>query len=1178
MPFITIEPASAVEFEYITFQVTLDDAPLDAVTIQYEVLSGTAERNTDVIGGTSPLRGSLTFAPGETTKTIVLRANWETADERDESFFVRLFDPTGASFGENIHSLSTVGWVLDNDGVGLNRAIAISNPIVSEANAGKATFVVSLSQPFATDTTFTFQTHDGTAKAGSDYVAQSGTITFLAGETEQPIEVDLLNDSLAEGTESFSLSITGAHEVTGTTATAQIADDDTSRPVISIDGVAATEYQYLNFTVRLSEPAADAVTVDFNTLSGTAIRGVDFANGGAGTVTFAPGQTTQTIQVRADWESLDELDKSFFVQLSNPVGGTFGENLHSQSAVGWVLDDDGPGLNRAIEVSDIVVNEAAGGKAIFTVSLSEAFDDVRSFDYATFDSSATSANDYIAKTGTVTFQAGQTEAFVEVDLRNDGVAEAGENFGLAIREAHQVKGATGNALIMDDDSTQPIISIESMGAPEYQHPLFTVRLSKPAADAVTVSYRTLSGSAIVGTDLNGYDPLNGTITFAPGQTTQQIWLRSGWESLDELDKNFIVQLYDPVGAGFGGSIRTLSSNGWVLDDDGPGLNRTVAVVGTELREGPGGRVAVFAVELSSQADTDITLRYQTLDGTAKAGQDYDARSGNVTFLAGQTRAEIAVPVRYDLALEGSEQFRLRVIPPFPTELAASAVSSFGTTTILDGTIRGNDAANRLTGTVFADRIEGFGGNDLIRGLGGNDILVGGVGNDQIYGGAGNDALHGQAGNDLLNGEAGRDRLVGGIGNDRYVIDTLDTIVEGANGGIDTVVASFTMTLATHLENLILLGGANLRGNGNAAANQLTGNNGANILDGRVGNDRLAGGGGNDSLFGAAGNDVLIGGAGRDRLVGGIGNDRYVIDTLDVIVEAANGGIDTVEARHTMTLAPVLENLTLLGGASLRGYGNAAANRLTGNAGANILDGRGGNDVLIGGGGRDRLIGGTGNDRYVIDRLDTIVEGVNGGIDTVEARHTMTLGGNLEHLTLLGGANLRGNGNGLANRLTGNAGANILDGRGGNDRLDGGTGNDLLLGGTGNDVLLGGRGTDRLQGDAGLDLLYGGLDGTQRDVFIFRSETDSRAGAARDRIYDFRPGVDDIDLRGIDANRQVGGNQAFDFTGGRAGDHAVWVVKQGANMLVRGDNDSDPFVDFEILVVGVSRLSAGDFLL
>jgi Ca2+-binding RTX toxin-like protein len=255
--------------------------------------------------------------------------------------------------------------------------------------------------------------------------------------------------------------------------------------------------------------------------------------------------------------------------------------------------------------------------------------------------------------------------------------------------------------------------------------------------------------------------------------------------------------------------------------------------------------------------------------------------------------------------------------------------------------------------------------------------------------------------------------------------------------------------------------------------------GDDTLDGGAGNDTLDGGGGDDTLLGGTGNDTLIGGPGddtldgspgRDAMAGGPGNDSYVVDDgLDVVTEDLNAGIDLVTASLRWTLGANIENLTLTGVGNLSGTGNNLANVITGNAGANILDGKGGNDKLIGGAGFDTLIGGagddtmmggTGNDKYVVDSVnDSVVEEAGEGTDTVRSSVTLTLGANIEYLTLLSAAAIDGTGNSLVNVMVGNNGANTLLGLDGNDNLAG-------LGGDG--ILAGGAGRDRLNGGAGAD--------------------------------------------------------------------------------------------------------------
>jgi serralysin len=149
----------------------------------------------------------------------------------------------------------------------------------------------------------------------------------------------------------------------------------------------------------------------------------------------------------------------------------------------------------------------------------------------------------------------------------------------------------------------------------------------------------------------------------------------------------------------------------------------------------------------------------------------------------------------------------------------------------------------------------------------------------------------------------------------------------------------------------------------------------------------------------------------------------------------------------------------------------------------------------------------------------------------------------------------------------------------NDVLVGGAFRDILFGLAGNDRILAGGGRDVLVGGKGRDVMTGGAGA---DLFDFDHIRESgRTSLTRDQITDFRRGVDDIDLRSIDASTQRAGNNKFAFIGflgfsGVAGE--LRLHDAGKHIVVQGDVNGDGRSDFEILVRNVSYLSAGDFLL
>ncbi len=266
---------------------------------------------------------------------------------------------------------------------------------------------------------------------------------------------------------------------------------------------------------------------------------------------------------------------------------------------------------------------------------------------------------------------------------------------------------------------------------------------------------------------------------------------------------------------------------------------------------------------------------------------------------------------------------------------------------------------------------------------------------------------GNAGANILDGLGGADAMRGFGGNDTYIVDSPGDIVDETGGnGIDTVQTAVSFSLADtvhakdQIEDLVLLGSANLNGIGNTLANVITGNPGANLLDGQAGSDIMRG---------------------LD------GDDAYVVDSLnDNVIETAGGGSDTILASLSYALASEVENLTLLGTGAIDATGNVLANVITGNDNANLIDGRDGADVMRGLG---------GNDTYVADNAGDMVDETavgSDGIDTVLASTSFVLGEGVESLTLTGTAAINGTGNALANTIAGNGAANILTGGAGAD--------------------------------------------------------------------------------------------------------------------------------------------------
>ena len=449
------------------------------------------------------------------------------------------------------------------------------------------------------------------------------------------------------------------------------------------------------------------------------------------------------------------------------------------------------------------------------------------------------------------------------------------------------------------------------------------------------------------------------------------------------------------------------------------------------------------VNTGGEAEGDILANFENIRGSVGAdsltGDDYD------NILIGGAGAD---------TLDGG----------LGVDTVDYSASSAGVTISLAGTAAG------IGGDALGDRLIGI---QDITGSAFNDVLGGNDGSNRLAGGAGND---------VLNGGGDNDTMIGGAGDDSYFVDSVaEVITENALEGNDLVSSSLDYTLGANLERLTLTTSINLNGTGNELNNILTGNSGASGNIGAAGNNILRGLAGNDTIYGMDGGDVLDGGVGNDSLIGGNGGDLYQVDTLnDVLVETVDQGIDTVQTTVSWTLATNFENLILDDTAGINGTGNTVNNVITGNAGNNLLSGLAGNDSLIGGAGDDTLDGGTGvdtmaggigNDRYIVDASgDSIVELIDGGIDTMESFVTDTMDRYVENLIMSGVADINATGNTSDNVMTGNAGNNVMTGAAGNDTIYGGNGNDSLDGGIGNDVVSGGLGDDTYTVNAPADVV------------------------------------------------------------------------------------------------------------
>lgn len=230
-------------------------------------------------------------------------------------------------------------------GAPVDPSASINDVSENEGNSGTTafTFTITLDAPSATGATVSWQTVNGTATAPSDFTAATGVATFAPGDTSETVTVLVNGDTAVEPNETFIVELTGASGATISAdfqGTGTIVNDDAAAlPTLTIFDESAAEGNAgtttMTFDVTLSAPSATPVTVNFATANGSAVAPADYATA-TGTVTFAPGDTTETITVNVVADTLFEPTESFTVTLSAPAGATIADG----SATGTILNDD----------------------------------------------------------------------------------------------------------------------------------------------------------------------------------------------------------------------------------------------------------------------------------------------------------------------------------------------------------------------------------------------------------------------------------------------------------------------------------------------------------------------------------------------------------------------------------------------------------------------------------------------------------------------------------------------------------------------------------------------------------------------------------------------------------------------------------------------------------------------
>ena len=317
------------------FTVTLSPASSQTVTVDYATADVTATAPGDYTGISTT---TLTFTPGQTSKTISVDVIGDTLDENSETFTVNLSNPANAT----ISDASGIGTIIDDD----SATISISDAIVTEGDSGTASanFTVTLSPASSQTVTVDYATADVTATAPGDYTGISTTtLTFTPGQTSKTISVDVIGDTLDENSETFTVNLSNPANATISDASGigTITDDD-AQPTLTIsDESEAENVGLMSFDLSLSSISALDITLDYATADDTAVAPGDYTQD-VGSITIPAGSLNAIIDIAILTDGLDEGNEQFSIELSNLINAVFFNN--NSSGIGTILENSAPTL------------------------------------------------------------------------------------------------------------------------------------------------------------------------------------------------------------------------------------------------------------------------------------------------------------------------------------------------------------------------------------------------------------------------------------------------------------------------------------------------------------------------------------------------------------------------------------------------------------------------------------------------------------------------------------------------------------------------------------------------------------------------------------------------------------------------------------------------------------------
>lgn len=637
----TAVTASTTTAGTLNMTIRLTSPATFPVSVDYGTSDGSA---TAAANDYTPAFGTVTFAPGTTVQTVPVTIGTQLAAAATKYFAFSLGTPSAGATILRTTGYGTIGGPTAN-----YHQLQVGDIGLVRGTSGTSTLAipVTLSPPSTGTVTVHWSTSDNSAVTPGDYTSANGTLTFTAGQTSQTASVSVVGNTTTFSDKSFLLNLSTATGATiDRTSAYGVISNGNVIPVVSVDSVAvvkpATGTTTAPFTVRLSGTSPNPVTVTAATSDGSATSASGAYVGKTVSVTVPAGQLTASVPVTVAGNTLPGPNTYFYLSISAPVNGVLAGN---NSATAYIAN---PNHAPTLSVNNVAAYAPLTGaaNATFTVTLSSASTQTVTVNYATSDGSATVAQgDYTSTSGTLTFAPGTLTKTVPVPIGATTVAHASRYFYLSISSPTNatVVSSSGTATILDD-AVAPYVSVDNPSVPAGVTSTtmnYTVSLTGPTTNTVTVHYATSDGSAVAGSQ---YTSTTGTVTFAPGVTSQVVPVTILPSLAKTADLYFYLNLSAPTNA------IVASPNygeGTILNTQ---VRPDLSIGDVSIARPTSGTASqVFTVTLTPASLSTVTVNYTTADGTAHAPTDYTTTTGALTFAPGTTSQTVTVPVKGNAA-------------------------------------------------------------------------------------------------------------------------------------------------------------------------------------------------------------------------------------------------------------------------------------------------------------------------------------------------------------------------------------------------------------------------------------------------------------------------------------------------------------------------------------------------